>query len=233
MRRLYVRLIRFVTPAFRAVGLLALWERAPQSRPARWARSLFAIYDVDEMVRLDLAWWNFAASDRVEALLATHPGARVFEFGSGASTVWLCKRGAKVISVEHDSDWAEIVRSRIPEGVTLTLVGPDSTFDAAYASGKNGSTDLSFRAYASSIDAQLEQFDLIIIDGRARTQCLTHALPRLAPGGTILFDDSGRSRYRSAISTSGLVERRFRGLSACTPYPDSTSLLTAGLGTAT
>lgn len=226
MKSLYVRVLRVVGSGLRRIGVLARWEREPRSRFDVWARSLFAIYDIDEMVRLDLPWWNLRAMDRVESLLAANPSARVFEFGSGASTVWLSKRAASVISVEHDAAWARVVRPHIDDRTDLRLVEPDGAFDPDYASERADSASLSFRAYASAIDVETEAFDLIVIDGRARAQCLRHAVRHLAPGGLILFDDTRRARYRRAIAASGLREERHVGLSACVPYPDATSLLT-------
>jgi SAM-dependent methyltransferase len=222
-----VKLVRALTPAARRLGLLARWEREPRSRRAVWARSLFAIYDLDDMVHLDLAWWNFDALDRVAELLASRPNSRVFEYGSGASTVWLAKRAAQVTSIEHEAAWAESVRARLAEhpNAEVRLVGADAEFDPAYASEQRDATTQSFRAYASAIDPESEPFDLVVIDGRARVQCLQHAIGHLAPDGIILFDDSGRKRYRGAIAALGLAEHRYRGLSACVPYADSTSVL--------
>ena len=69
--------------------------------------------------------------------------------------------------------------------------------------------------------------DLIVIDGRLRAACLAAAMSALRPGGIILFDDSGRARYRGAIAHCGLAEEHFRGLSYCVPYPDHSSILRA------
>jgi hypothetical protein len=41
----------------------------------------------------------------------------------------------------------------------------------------------------------------------------------------IVFDNSNRARYAAAIAASALEPTRYRGLSACLPYPDETTLL--------
>ena len=51
------------------------------------------------------------------------------------------------------------------------------------------------------------------------------ALPHLKPGGIVLFDDSGRNRYRAGIAACGLKEKHFYGRSYCVPYPDHSSIL--------
>ncbi len=92
-------------------------------------------------------------------------------------------------------------------------------------SAKEGHTGLDFADYVATIDKVGGTFALIVIDGRAREACLTAALPRLEPGGIIVFDNSRRRRYRQAIAAAGVTERRLRGLTPALPYPDRTSVL--------
>jgi predicted O-methyltransferase YrrM len=95
-------------------------------------------------------------------------------------------------------------------------------------SRKEGNAGLDFADYVAAIDDVAGDFSLIVIDGRAREACLERAAKRLEPGGQIVFDNSRRRRYREAIERSGLVERRLPGLTPTLPYPDQTSVLTAG-----
>ena len=97
MKNLYIRTVRLIGGLLRAVGLLGVLERrAPRSRTATWLVSLFAIHDVDGLGALDLPWWTFDSADQVSAYLGEHPDARVFEWGSGASTLWLAARSGSV-----------------------------------------------------------------------------------------------------------------------------------------
>lgn len=177
----------------------------------RWLASLFAIYDARAMVALDCPWWNVAATREVAEFLAARPGAKVFEYGAGASTVWLARRAAQVVSVEHDSRWLHQFR---------TLAAPHDNVTLLHRPlGRDG------HQYVDAIDSCEGLFDLIVVDGRYRAACLAHARERLAPGGWVLFDDSGRRRYRAGIGASGLRERHFFGRSYCVPYPDHTSIL--------
>ncbi len=213
-----------------ATGLLAWLGRHPENSKARWVRSLFAIYDIDAMVRLDLPWWTFRAIDAVDVFLAGKRSPRVFEYGSGASTIWLGRRAGEVISVEHDAAWYPVVAAQAEAlpNVQLQLVPPDSARDPdpLYRSAKAGWQNHSFRRYAESIDSAGGDFDIIVIDGRTRVGCLAHAKSRLRPGGMIVFDNSRRARYRAAIAQSGLRSTELSGLAACLPYPDATTLLT-------
>lgn len=229
LKSAYVGAVRVAGSGARAAGLIAFLDRHRASRRARWARSLFAIYDIGDMVHLDLPWWTFDAIDVVDAYLRERPAARIFEYGSGASTIWLGRRAAEVISIEHDEHWYPVVQARLEmmTNVSHRLVPADAVRDAdpRYGSVKPGWTDHSFRGYVHSIDEVPGAFDLIVIDGRSRATCLDHAAARLAPGGIVVFDNSRRAPYRAAIARSQLAARVYGGLTACLPYPDETTLL--------
>jgi hypothetical protein len=175
----------------------------------RWSASLLAIHDIERMIALGLPWWNVAATREVAQFLRARPNARVFEYGAGASTIWLARHAARVTSVEHHAEWHQRLTKEV----------------ARYPNIELHHRELDGDAYIGAIEAADGPFDLIVVDGRRRTDCLARAIPHLAPGGIILFDDSGRARYRRAIATRGLKERRHFGRSYCVPYPDFTSIL--------
>lgn len=224
----YVQVLHGLGALLRRAGLLGLLERrAPRSRAATWVRSLFAIHDVDELARLDVAWWTFDSVDRVERFLAERPGARVFEWGSGASTLWLAARAGSVHSVEHDAGWADVLRPRLPANATLQVVAPEPSPAPVVPSAKPGHAGLDFAAYVAAVDATDGLFDVVVIDGRAREACLERAVGRLAPDGLIVLDNVDRRRYRDAIEALGPVVdvHTSRGLTPALPYPTRTALL--------
>ena len=230
LKHAYVAGVRGFRPIAERIGLLgALERRAANSRGARWLRSLFAIYDIEDMAELDLPWWTFAAIDEADKFLKSRSSPRVFEYGSGASTIWLARRAASVTSIEHDRPWHGVVSKRLAahKNAAVKLIEADADPVPGYLSEKPGWQGRSFQRYASAIDDESGHFDLIVVDGRARGACLAHAIKKLAPDGMILFDNSQRARYRTAIAASGLEAQTYRGLTACLPYPDETTLLTA------
>ncbi|MCG3268811.1 class I SAM-dependent methyltransferase [Yoonia sp. I 8.24] len=203
-----------------------------KSRRARWFRSLFAIYDLDDLIHLELPWWTFDAIEAVDEILAARPDARVLEWGSGASTLWLAARAKQVTSIEHDLDWAREVQLRLdasPNGSKVALHHVGSQTKGNIGSNKRGFDGQFFDDYVAAIGDVSGDFDLIVIDGRAREACLTAAISRLAPGGVILLDDFKRKRYRDAASASGLSVDAKEGLAVCLPLPDSTALLTVAI----
>ena len=226
----YVRAARGARQRLRAAHLVP--EQAPpvERRVAHWAYSLQYIYDTEGLATLDVPWWTYSAIATVERWLAQRPHPiRVFEYGSGASSLWLKRRVDELHSVEHDRGFADVVGAELTAaGIDFLVREPVPSATPVVASGKSGYHDKDFADYVAAIDTTEGEFDLICIDGRARVACLQAALPRLRPDGLIVFDNTARRRYRPGIAASGLRERRFRGLTPSLPYPECTSLLDHG-----
>lgn len=227
LRHIYVGIIRALRRILDAFDGLRWLERR-EGRFARWLRSLFAIYDLDDLIYLQLPWWTFAAVDHVDAFLLSRPNARVFEWGSGASTFWLAARAAEVNSVEHDPGWARDVQARLDATEHLAKLEYrhiPAQFLGEIGSQKQGFAGQFFDNYVDAIDEFSGSFDLIVIDGRAREACLKKAICRLSKGGRIVLDDFNRRRYRDAVMQTGLQIDDKRGLAVCLPLPDSTAIL--------
>ncbi|MEK9632588.1 MAG: hypothetical protein VW622_02000, partial [Opitutae bacterium] len=64
-------------------------------------------------LELELPWWSLSAIRKMkEHLKRDH---RVFEWGSGGSTVFLAKECKELTSIEHDPNWFEQVQTIINE----------------------------------------------------------------------------------------------------------------------
>lgn len=224
----YVSAIRSLRPMADRIGLLSALEARSHHRWAHWFLSLAAIHDIDEMIALDVPWWTYKAIDEIERFLLTRPNARVLEYGSGASTIWLARRAGFVKSIEHDPDWYNLVKQRIQplSNVEIVLREPEVVKPGVkYTSAKEGFEGLSFRNYVCEVKNDSYPYDLIIIDGRARNDCLDVAKLHLADKGIILFDNSSRRRYRKAILASGGTVLHFSGRVPSLPYCDKTSVI--------
>jgi hypothetical protein len=230
MKSTYVTLARALRRALAAVGVLGLLDRwAARSRAGLWVRSLLSIHDLDDLLRFDVPWWTFAASDRVAGFLSSRPDARVFEWGSGASTVWLARRAGSVVAVEHDPRWARMVEGVLPDNAGVRVIEPVPARGAVgeELSDKPGNAGLDFASYVSAVDEVDGTFDVVVVDGRARGACFHKAVSRLAPGGVLVFDNVDRERYRDAIAASPVpVDVEWtRGLTPALPYPTRTALV--------
>lgn len=228
VRKTYMGAIRATTPLVRRSGL----DRVLARRRNFWVRhfwSLFALYDLERMIMFGKPWWTYGAIDEVEQFLAEREGkARIFEYGAGASTVWLAGRAGEVHSVEHDGDFVARLRPLLAESshvhlhhVGTTPVRPDSTAVSQHA----GDEEFDFADYVDTIRQVGGEFDLIVVDGRARVACLAAAKAHLAADGLLLFDDAARTRYASGLEGCGLDVDYRRGLAPSVPVPETTALL--------
>lgn len=228
LKSTYASAMRGLGSTLTEARLLGDSERPPRSDLALWFHSLFAIYEVDAMTRLDLPWWTLKSTRLIDRFLAARPQARVFEYGAGASTIFLAKRAGHVTTVEHDAYWHSHLARKTAHhsNIHLRLVpAVVNEPETAYRSQHAGWREHGFRNYVHAIDSEDEPFDLIVIDGRCRSRCLEVAQPHLKADGLILFDNAGRRRYRAAINGGGLARLATKGLTACLPYPDQTLLL--------
>jgi len=124
--------------------------------------------------------WTDAAIKAVEELLKGD--SRVFEWGAGASTIWLAMRVGELHSVEHDPKWYKLVAAALAKEATGGRICIHTLDDqGGYVEVINSYGD--------------DYFDFIFIDGRRRVDCLLTATPKLRSGGYLLLDDSQRPRY--------------------------------------
>lgn len=133
------------------------------------------------------------------------PGGKVFEYGAGGSTVFFHNRGCDVTTVEHDPSWASATREKLRllgfsgERVTChaaDAIPPDPGFPS-HGQDQCPLVQLNFRTYCDSILTYPPKFfDLVVVDGRARSSCLYYARDRVRPGGWILLDNSERGEYQ-------------------------------------
>jgi hypothetical protein len=206
-----------------------------RGRLGLYLRSLTALRDPLRLADLDLPWWSFKAAEWVEDFLRHRPGeVSAFEYGPGASTVWLARRCRRVAFVEHDPRWWPTmqaltaglphVEGRLVEG-GAAVQGAGDGGGQVCRSGRLGHQGLDYAGYVGAIRQARGPFDLIVIDGRARADCLREAMAHLKPDGVIVFDNADRARYQAALAGCGLAITRLSGLTPAAPYPTETVVL--------
>jgi hypothetical protein len=192
----------------------------------RWIESTAPKY----LLRKPSPWITFEAIDYLDERVAR--GWKVFEYGSGGSTLYWLSKGAECVSVEHDSRWYAGLRPFIPTDAKIDyrLVPPDPSggddFDGdwddphAYRSSVEEFRHYSFRKYAEQIDEFPEEyFDLVLVDGRARPSCINHAMSRVKPDGFLVIDNGDRPHYYRR--TIDYLENKFQKISCCGACPVS------------
>lgn len=225
----YARVIHAIRRYLSRTGALSTLDRQAQSsRWWLWFRSIFSVLDFHDFVTLETPWWTLASGRKVTDFLLQHPHARALEWGSGASTVWLASLCRSVLSIESDAHWAAMVRGSV--GTHVTIVSPEvprRRGPGGIRSKRWGFRNMDFGNYVNAAEAVNREFDLIVIDGRAREACFDVALRHLAPGGIILFDNTNRRRYRRALARhrDHITVERDIGLTPIVPWPTETSII--------
>jgi hypothetical protein len=152
-----------------------------------------------------IPWYSYPAIEFIEPRIA--PGLRVFEYGSGWSTLWWAERVAEVFAVEHDAQWSALVQPRLPANARVAL-----------------QTDA--ECYVGQIDACGGEFDIVVVDGEHRNRCARAAAARVKPTGAIVFDNSDRQAFAEGVrhlSDAGWLRIDFFGLIPCYAYKNCTS----------
>lgn len=165
-------------------------------------------------------WLTFPAIDFLEKHIKEN--ARVFEYGGGGSSLFFLKKAEKVVTVEHDPAWFDLLKKNIPDNRFCNWEGrlllPEHPVDSTgldqskpdnYFSGVMAFQNATFRAYATSIDNfPDEYFDVVLVDGRARASCLHHAVGKVKNGGYLILDNAERKYYLK--HNASLLQDKYR-----------------------
>lgn len=177
-------------------------------------------------------WIVFEAKDWLDDYL--DKGMKVFEWGSGGSTLYFCEKTKAVVSIEHNEKWYKDVKEIIKQKninncnyffieakkFSLLKLLPyagifynSKTFEEYKA--------YSFKDYVKKIDEfSDEYFDFIFVDGRSRVACLNHSLSKIRKGGALMLDNSERVDYQGAMNhMKGFERKDYFGKG---PYIDAT-----------
>jgi tRNA/tmRNA/rRNA uracil-C5-methylase (TrmA/RlmC/RlmD family) len=150
-----------------------------------------------------MQWLNTTLNDKM----------RVFEWGSGGSTIYMAKRVASIISVEHDREWVTVTKQEAKLHSLTNIEFVHHPFEigkqaSIFSSGHVEHQGEDYEKYCRSIeDFEDESFDLVVIDGRARMGCLQIAKNKVRIGGYIVVDDTDRARYQKNLTTMNTFDR--------------------------
>jgi hypothetical protein len=128
-------------------------------------------------------WLNYNLLRWIERLAPR----TVFEWGSGASTIWFSRlpTSPRVISVESDPKWHAAVESSLSVHRFETKV---------YLRQEKADYLEAFRS------SGILPPDLILIDGLWRDECLREALPWIPKGSAVVFHDSHAEKHRKCFA---------------------------------
>lgn len=131
---------------------------------------------------------------------------RVFEWGSGASTLYWMQRAKSVTSIENNRKWFDTMSGMKNENVRLIFDETDR--------------------FPFQIRDVAEEFDVIVIDSYGyRYDCAAEAVGKLAPGGMIILDNSDwHPACAGLLKQSGLIQVDFSGFKVTESHASTTSV---------
>ena len=114
---------------------------------------------------------------------------KLLEFGSGYSTVWFQNYTDNLISIEHNKLWYDKINPLINNKTRYILKEINyiskPTIDKTFYKTNNISELLNF-------DVPENYFDIILVDGIHRVNCVEGSYKHLKKGGILILDDSNR-----------------------------------------
>lgn len=150
-----------------------------------------------------IPWITYPAIDYLNQL--DFSNKRIFEYGGGNSSFYWAARSKHVTVVESDKEWSRFLNKN---------------------KAKNMSVDFekTKKEYVKKINSYKTGFDVIVIDGVHRKDCVKYALKNLNKGGFIILDNSEREIEATVLlSKTKLIRVDFLGYAPINPYKSQTS----------
>lgn len=186
---------------------LKLRSLIPMLTEVGWLRSVEKEVPCDAQGKV-MPWYTYPfirfLEPRVRSDLA------IFEYGSGHSTLWWSERVQRVVACEHDQAWYQSLVRRLPAHVSYLFCQQDQG-----------------EAYCGAISSFVAEFDVVVIDGMDRVNCVKYALPALKADGVIIWDNSDRDLYQEgydALTAQGFRRLDFWGMGPINAYVWCTSV---------
>ncbi len=169
-----------------------------------WYKSFIYKKPIDKQGN-PIPWLNYPFLDFIRPRL--NKSFFFFEYGCGNSTLWFSNYVQHIDSVEHEKEWYEHIRNKIPPNVHLYLKNLHST------------------EYEQSILTTSHLYDLILIDGRKRLECSQNAVKKLKTNGVIILDNSDAyPEILEFFKSLGFKEISFWGIAPIVPMKTCTTI---------
>jgi hypothetical protein len=150
-----------------------------------------------------IPWYTYPATEFLSHLVLSK--FKVFEYGSGNSTLWWSDRAWQIASVEDDQSWYAKIKS------SLTNKNVDYRLERDR------------QKYFSTAD---DSFDIFVVDGKYRRECLEHVV-KVGKGGVMLILDNSDwhpNSVRFLQEKLGWMQTDFHGFGPINNYTWTTSI---------
>lgn len=161
-----------------------------------WINSSKIGFSVDENFNA-IPWYSFEAIEFLKKHLK--PEHYVFEFGSGSSTIFYNNNCLKVVAIESNRTWFDIICQKIPNKINSNnkhFISKNSEIFLL----EDAIDNVDYENFANNYSILNNiKFDFIVIDSLKRHLCTLQSLDSLKSGGYLILDDSERSNYQKTI----------------------------------
>jgi|HubBroStandDraft_2_1064218.scaffolds.fasta_scaffold00002_23 hypothetical protein len=126
---------------------------------------------------------------------------RVFEYGCGHSTIWWTTQVMELIAVDCDERWTEDIYREL----AFNVIQGANVVTLKCRPVIAGEVELKSR-YVNAIYEEEGQFDIIVIDGSYRDECIAAALTKIKDGGIIICDNWDQEGVWDSIMGGRLLD---------------------------
>ena len=173
-----------------------------------WIASVIKRIPIDNQGK-EIPWFTYSSIDFISTRL--NDNHVVFEYGSGNSTIWFSRKVHKITSIEHNKKWYLKIKEKI-------LMQPNVIYLMK---------EIETGEYQNEILNYNKEFDIIVIDGEQRNECIINSLQALKDDGIIIWDNSDRLDYIEGYNflfSNGFKKIDFWGLVPINPAKVCTSI---------
>ena len=150
-----------------------------------------------------LPWFTYPAIEYIKQLDLRK--LAILEWGIGNSSLFFAARCNEIVSVEHNKEWFDLISGSMPSNAHAIFATEDE--------------------YDVIPLQQNRKFDIIIVDGIKRADCINVAIKLMEENGIIIFDNSDRNPDLCEIlRNQNLLQIDFHGFGPINPYAWTTSL---------
>jgi hypothetical protein len=151
-----------------------------------------------------IPWFSYPMNDFLDKKLTQN--LSILEYGAGNSTRYFKDKVKMIISIESNEHWYKIVSEDLSQCNNVKIY---------FEPLENGSI-----GYIEKPKELNRKFDIIIIDGMHRKECLTFSLDYLSEKGVLIVDDTNNESEIYDDYLEKLTNRDFRRLDFCgmSPY---------------
>ncbi|HEY3057445.1 MAG TPA: hypothetical protein VGL99_00565 [Chloroflexota bacterium] len=208
------RLGRVVPDALSVLATIPTWRK---HHLVDWVRSWLSASERNPLED-GMPWLAWPCIDWLAGAL--YQDMKVLEYGGGGSTLFFLSHGCQVTTVEGNSSWVAAIRARTARF--------RDRLDLRYVDSQT--PDPALRRHYAAQAGVGGPWDLILVDGAFRHDCLTFAMPYLATPGIIIVDNTDLPEFADFHPEHLLrdLERTvFRGLGYARRRPTTTEVFQA------